>query len=125
MRDLGFDDLLVAPELEYYLFADSGGTEVLDQQLLRPDDARRRLRRAARHRDRPGTAGRGRRAVPPRDRSVQHEVDMRPASALKAADGCMTARITVKEIAMEHRSARDLHAETPGGEQRLRDAGRT
>ena len=103
MRDLGFDDLLVAPELEYYLFADSGGTEVLDQGGyfdLTTLDAGSDVRRGtvialeqlgvdvalSHHETGPS----------------QHEVDMRPASALKAADGCMTARITVKEIAMEH-----------------------
>lgn len=103
MRDLGFDELLVAPELEYYLFADSSGTEVLDQGGyfdLTTLDAGSDVRRGtvialeqlgvdvalSHHETGPS----------------QHEVDMRPAPALKAADGCMTARITVKEIALEH-----------------------
>ena len=103
MRDLGFDDLLVAPELEYYLFADSSGTEVLDQGGyfdLTTLDAGSDVRRGtvialeqlgvdvalSHHETGPS----------------QHEVDMRPAPALKAADDCMTARITVKEIALEH-----------------------
>lgn len=103
MRDLGFDELLVAPELEYYLFADSSGTEVLDQGGyfdLTTLDAGSDVRRGtvialeqlgvhvalSHHETGPS----------------QHEVDMRPAPALKAADDCMTARITVKEIALEH-----------------------
>ncbi|HMS71749.1 MAG TPA: type I glutamate--ammonia ligase [Baekduia sp.] len=103
MHDMGFSDLLVAPELEYYLFAGSEGTEVLDQGGyfdLTTLDAGSDVRRGtvialeqlgvevatSHHESGPS----------------QHEVAMRPASALKAADDCMTARITVKEIAMEH-----------------------
>jgi glutamine synthetase len=103
MEELGFDDLRVAPELEYYLFRDSSGTEVLDQGGyfdLTTLDAGSDVRRGtvialeqlgvdvalSHHETGPS----------------QHEVDMRAASALKAADDCMTARITVKEVALEH-----------------------
>ena len=49
----------------------------------------------------------------------QHEIDIRYADALKMADDCMTYRITVKEIALELRLARDVHAEAAVRRERL------
>lgn len=102
MTELGFDEMLVAPELEYYLFADRTGTTVLDEGGyfdLTTLDAGSDVRR--------GTVlaleGLGARVAASHHESgpSQHEIDMRPAPALRAADDCMTARITVKETALE------------------------
>src|SRR5512144_3161647 len=103
MRALGFETFNVGPELEYFYFRDSGGTEVLDEGGyfdLTTLDAGSDLRRETvlaleqlgihveytHHEVGPS----------------QHEVDMRYADALKMADDCMTYRITVKEYAMKY-----------------------
>src|ERR1700744_4785596 len=104
---LGFDPFYVGPELEYFYFRNSTATEGLDEGGyfdLTTLDAGSDLRRAsvlaleqlgipteyAHHEVGPS----------------QHEIDMRYADALKAADDCMTYRITVKEYAMKY----GLHA---------------
>ncbi len=103
MESLGFGELLVAPELEYYLFENSTSTTGLDSggyfdltTLDAGSDVRRDTVIAleqlgvhvaiSHHESGPS----------------QHEVDMLPAPALKAADDAITARITVKEVALEH-----------------------
>ena len=100
---MGYDVFNVGPELEYFLFKDSTGTEVLDNggyfdltTLDAGSDVRRETVLAleqlgihveyTHHESGPS----------------QHEVDMRYAPALKMADDCMTYRITVKEIAMKY-----------------------
>ena len=102
-EQMGFEAFNVAPELEYFLFKDATGTEVLDRgRLLRPHDARRGLRRAPRDRPGPRAARRARRLLPPRVRarpSTRSTCGREPA--LKAADDVMTQRITVKELAMK------------------------
>lgn len=102
-RRMGFDTFNVGPELEYFLFKDSTGTEVLDRggyfdltTLDAGSDVRRETVLAleqlgihveySHHESGPS----------------QHEVDMRYADALKMADDCMTYRITVKEYAMQY-----------------------
>ena len=66
---MGFDTFNVGPELEYFLFRDAKGTEVARQRrLLRPHDARRRLRRAPRDRARARAARHPRRVHAPRGR---------------------------------------------------------
>jgi len=106
-KAMGFDDFFVGPELEYYYFKDSKGTEVLDEggyfdltTLDAGSDLRREtvlaleqlgIRVEYSHHE-----------VGP----SQHEIDMRYSDALKMADDCMTYRITVKEYAMKY----DLHA---------------
>ena len=106
-KAMGFDHYYVGPELEYFYFRSSTSTEVLDEGGyfdLTTLDAGSDLRREtilaleqlgihteyAHHEVGPS----------------QHEIDMRYADALKAADDCMTYRITVKEYAMKY----GLHA---------------
>ena len=103
MEAMGFDTFNVGPELEYFLFKDSNGTEVLDQggyfdltTLDAGSDVRREtvlaLEQLGIH------VEYSHHEVGP----SQHEVDMRYAPALKMADDCMTYRITVKEYAMKY-----------------------
>ena len=103
MEEMGFDTFNVGPELEYFLFKDSNGTEVLDQggyfdltTLDAGSDVRREtvlaLEQLGIH------VEYSHHEVGP----SQHEVDMRYAPALKMADDCMTYRITVKEYAMKY-----------------------
>ncbi|MDP4673583.1 MAG: glutamine synthetase family protein [Solirubrobacteraceae bacterium] len=103
MEGMGFDTFNVGPELEYFLFKDSKGTEVLDQggyfdltTLDAGSDVRREtvlaLEQLGIH------VEYSHHEVGP----SQHEVDMRYAPALKMADDCMTYRITVKEYAMKY-----------------------
>lgn len=100
---MGFDQFNVGPELEYYLFASSENPTPLDQggyfdltTLDAGTDVRRDTVLALEefgikvdnsyHEGGPS----------------QHEIDIRHAGALKAADDCMTARVTVKEVARKH-----------------------
>src|SRR6059058_2851297 len=103
MRSMGFDTFNVGPELEYFLFRDKNGTEVLDEggyfdltTLDAGSDVRREtvlaLEQLGIH------VEYSHHEVGP----SQHEVDMRYANALKMADDCMTYRITVKEYAMKY-----------------------
>src|SRR3954451_8993044 len=103
MEAMGFDGFDVAAELEYFLFRDKHGTELLDEggyfdltALDAGSDVRRETVLAleqlgvdvatSHHESGPS----------------QHEVDLRAVGALKAADDCMTSRITVKEIALKY-----------------------
>jgi len=104
--DLGYT-FYVGPELEYFYFKDSNGTEQLDQGGyfdLTPLDEAVDLRRETvlaleemgigveySHHEVAGS---------------QHEIDMRYTDALTMADQVMTYRLVVKEIAMKH----DLYA---------------
>jgi len=101
--EMGFDTFNVGPELEYFLFKDKDGTEVLDEggyfdltTLDAGSDVRREtvlaLEQLGIH------VEYSHHEVGP----SQHEVDMRYAGALKMADDCMTYRITVKEYAMKN-----------------------
>ncbi len=100
--DLGFT-FYVGPELEYFYFARSDGTELLDQGGyfdLTPLDAATDLRRetvltleklgimveASHHEVAPS----------------QHEIDLRYTDALTMADSTMTYRLSVKEVAMKN-----------------------
>ncbi len=100
--DLGFT-FYVGPELEYFYFAGSDGTELLDQGGyfdLTPLDAATDLRRetvltleqlgimveASHHEVAPS----------------QHEIDLRYTDALTMADSTMTYRLAVKEVAMKN-----------------------
>jgi len=103
MRAMGFDSFHIAPELEYFLFRDNRSTEGLDEggyfdltTLDAGSDVRRdtvlaleRLGvhvKSSHHESGPS----------------QHEIDLAAAPALKVADDCVTARITVKEVAMQY-----------------------
>jgi glutamine synthetase len=101
--EMGFDTFNVGPELEYFLFRDSTGTDPLDSggyfdltTLDAGSDVRRETSIAlealgihveySHHEVGPS----------------QHEIDIRYADALKMADDCMTYRITVKEVALKY-----------------------
>jgi glutamine synthetase len=100
--DLGYT-FYVGPELEYFYFKSSEGTEQLDQGGyfdLTPLDEAVDLRRETvlaleemgigveySHHEVAGS---------------QHEIDMRYTDALTMADNVMTYRLVVKEIAMKH-----------------------
>lgn len=100
---MGFDHFYVGPELEYFYFRDSEGTEVLDRGGyfdLTTLDAASDLRRDtvmaleamgidiaySHHEGGPS----------------QHEIDMRYGDALEMADSVMTYRTIVKEVAHKH-----------------------
>src|SRR3990170_3428418 len=100
--DLGFT-FYVGPELEYFYFANSEGTELLDQGGyfdLTPLDAATDLRRetvltleklgimveASHHEVAPS----------------QHEIDLRYTDALTMADNTTTFRLVVKEVALKN-----------------------
>ena len=64
--DMGLT-MYVGPELEFFYFKDSNGTEVLDRgRLLRPDPPGRGQRPQARHHSSSGEAGHHRGVQPPR-----------------------------------------------------------
>src|SRR5918994_727920 len=100
---MGFEHFYVGPELEYFLFRDSRGTEVLDEggyfdltTLDAGSDVRRDTVLAL---EKLGIQVEySHHEVGP----SQHEIDMRYADALKMADDCMTYRITVKEYALKY-----------------------
>jgi len=100
--DMGFT-YYVGPELEFFVFRDSNGTEFLDQGGyfdLTPLDAATDLRKEtvltleemgigveySHHEVAPS----------------QHEIDMRYTDALTMADNVMTYRLVVKEVAMKY-----------------------
>ena len=100
MKKMGFDTFNVGPELEYFLFKDSTGTETLDEGgyfAMTTQDAATELRDDTiaalesvgipieYHHHEVGPS--------------QHEIDMRYASALDMADRTITYRLIVKEIA--------------------------
>ncbi len=105
--EMGFDDFMVGPELEYFYFRDARSTDPLDQggyfdltTLDAGSDLRREtifaLEQLGIH------VEYSHHEVGP----SQHEIDMRYAPAMKMADDCMTYRLTVKECAMQY----GLHA---------------
>ena len=102
MESMGFDTFNVGPELEYFLFKDKNGTEVLDEggyfDLTTLDAGSAVRRDPVLALEQLGIHVESHHEVGP----SQHEVDMRYAEALKMADDCMTYRITVKEYAMKN-----------------------
>ena len=52
----------------------------------------------------------------------QHEIDMRYTDALTMADNVMTYRLVVKEVALQERGLRHLHAQAGLRHQRQRHA---
>ena len=102
-KAMGFEHFYVGPELEYFLFRDNKGTEVLDEggyfdltTLDAGSDVRRETVLALEK------LGIGVEYSHHEVGPSQHEIDMRYADALKMADDCMTYRITVKEYAMKY-----------------------
>src|ERR671928_1548754 len=102
-RDMGFDHFNLGPELEFFLFKDDRGTEVLDKggyfdltTLDVASDFRRDCVFTLRELGIP---------VEYTHHEVgpsQHEIDMRFADGLDMADAAMTYRIAVKEVALQH-----------------------
>jgi glutamine synthetase len=101
-KGMGFDHFYLGPELEYFYFKDSCGTEVIDRGGyfdLGPLDLATELRRDTIFalRDLGIRVEYSHHEVAP----SQHEIDMRYDDALKMADNCITYRLVVKEIAMK------------------------
>jgi glutamine synthetase len=100
--DMGYT-FYVGPELEYFYFQDSKGTQGLDEGGyfdLTPLDAAMDLRR-----DTVLTLeemGIGVEYSHHEVAASQHEIDMRYTDALTMADNVMTYRLVVKEIALKH-----------------------
>src|SRR3954468_5193038 len=102
-KDMGFDHYYLGPELEFFLFKDDQGTEVLDRggyfdltTLDVASDFRRDVVFTLRELGIP---------VEYTHHEVgpsQHEIDMRFADGLDMADAAMTYRIAVKEVAAAH-----------------------
>jgi glutamine synthetase len=101
-EDMGFT-FCVGPELEYFYFRDSNGTEPLDQGGyfdMTPRDAATDLRKET--------------IVALKDMGIgveyshhevatsQHEIDMRYTDALTMADSVMTYRLVIKEVALRN-----------------------
>jgi len=100
--DLGYT-FYVGPELEYFYFKDSQGTDVLDSGGyfdLTPLDVASDLRRdtVLALEDMGIGVEYSHHEVAP----SQHEIDLRYTDALTMADNAMTYRLVVKEIAMKH-----------------------
>ncbi len=102
MKEMGFTNFYLGPELEYFYFKTDEGTEILDKggYFDYPMDAAEDLRREtifcleqmgirveySHHEVAPS----------------QHEIDLRYANALEMADTVMTYRVTVKEVARKY-----------------------
>jgi glutamine synthetase len=100
--DLGFT-FYIGPEMEYFYFKSSGGTEVLDAGGyfdLTPLDAATDLRRETvlMMED----VGIGVETSHHEGAPSQHEIDLRYTDALTMADGVMTSRLVVKEVALRN-----------------------
>jgi glutamine synthetase len=99
--DLGFT-FYVGPELEYFYFRDSEGTEFLDRggyfDLTPLDVATDYRKRAVEYLEGMGIPVE---YVHHEVAPSQHEIDLRYADALTMADSVMTYRLTVKEAAQE------------------------
>lgn len=102
----GFESMgmapFVGPEIEFFLFRDEGGTDLLDQgtyfDVTTADvasDFRRTVTRYLEQLGIPVEASHHEVAA------SQHEIDLRFADALTMADSIMTFRLTVKEAARE------------------------
>jgi glutamine synthetase len=102
-QEMGFDEYFLGPELEFFLFKDDQGTEVLDKggyfdltTLDAASDFRRDVVFTLRDLGIP---------VEYTHHEVgpsQHEIDMRYADGLAMSDNTMTYRIAVKEVAQEY-----------------------
>ncbi|MBI4332159.1 MAG: type I glutamate--ammonia ligase [Chloroflexi bacterium] len=100
--DLGYT-FYVGPELEYFYFQNSEGTQLLDQGGyfdMTPLDAAMDLRRETVLMLE--SVGIGIEYSHHEVAPSQHEIDMRYTDALTMADNVMTYRIVVKEVAQKH-----------------------
>jgi glutamine synthetase len=100
-QEMGFT-FYVGPELEYFYFRDSAGTEPLDQggyfDLTPLDIASDLRKRTVFYLESMGISVE---SVHHEVAPSQHEIVLRDADALSMADGVMTARLAVKEVAQE------------------------
>jgi glutamine synthetase len=103
MKKMGFDHYYVGPELEYFYFKDSKGTEILDEggyfDLTPPDIASSLRLESIMVLEQMGIK------VQSSHHEVaisQHEIDLNYTDALTMADNIMTARLIIKEIAQKH-----------------------
>ncbi len=101
-KSLGYD-FYVGPELEYFYFKDSNGTEVLDKggyfDFIPRDEALDMRRETVLFLEEMGIPVEyAHHEVAP----SQHEIDLRYQEALTMADFVMTYRLTVKEVAYRH-----------------------
>lgn len=102
MKEAGFTNFYVGPELEYFYFKSDKEPEILDQggYFDYPVDAAEDLRREtilALEEMGIGVEYSHHEVAP-----SQHEIDLRYADALEMADIVMTYRVTVKEIAKNY-----------------------
>jgi len=99
--DLGYT-YYVGPELEYFYFKDSKGTEFLDQasyfDLTPLDEAGTLRKRTVEYLEEMGIPVE---YVHHEVAPSQHEIDLRYADALSIADNVITYRLVVKEVAQE------------------------
>ncbi|MFA6431530.1 MAG: glutamine synthetase family protein [Candidatus Margulisiibacteriota bacterium] len=103
MKKMGFDHYYVGPELEYFYFKDSKGTEIIDEGGyfdLTPLDMASNLRRETvlAMRKLGIIVEYSHHEVAP----SQHEIDIRYGDGLRMADNTVTYRLTVKEIASKN-----------------------
>jgi glutamine synthetase len=103
MNEMGFDTYNVGPELEYFYFKESSGTETLDEGgyfAMTALDAATELRyETIKALEQAGIP------IEYHHHEVapsQHEIDMRFANALDMADYTITYRLIVKEIAAKN-----------------------
>ena len=100
-QEMGFT-FYVGPELEYFYFRDSASTEPLDQggyfDLTPLDIASDLRKRTVFYLESMGISVE---SVHHEVAPSQHEIVLRDADALSMADGVMTARLAVKEVAQE------------------------
>jgi glutamine synthetase len=100
-QEMGFT-FYVGPELEYFYFRDSATTEPLDQggyfDLTPLDIASDLRKRTVFYLESMGISVE---SVHHEVAPSQHEIVLRDADALSMADGVMTARLAVKEVAQE------------------------
>ena len=99
--DLGYS-YYVGPELEYFYFKDSKGTEFIDQggyfDLTPLDEAGALRKRTVEYLEEMGIPVE---YVHHEVAPSQHEIDLRYADALSIADNVITYRLVVKEVAQE------------------------
>ena len=99
--DLGFT-YYVGPELEFFYFKNSSGTEYMDQgsyfDLTHLDEAGDMRKRTVEYLEEMGIPVE---YVHHEVAPSQHEIDLRYADALSMADNVMTYRLVVKEVAQD------------------------
>ena len=120
MHEMGFDHFNVGPELEYFLFRDTAVDRGARRgRLLRPHDARRRLRRPPRHRPRAREARHPGGVLPPRGRPEpardRHPLRRRPEDRRRLHD----LPDHGQGVRAQVRLARDVHAQAAVRRERL------